>query len=103
MVEYLNSLSLLNLMAATGSDVTDPLYEGISLVGPYAISVVLVLSLFYGVFLGVKYAKCEDASQKANMQKTLVNFVIGAVTILILLCVLYAIRKPLTDWINSDN
>lgn len=87
--------------AGTGSDVTDPLYEGISTVGPIAMAVVMVLSIFYGIFLGVKYAKCEDAAQKANVQKTLVNFIIGAVTIWILIAVLYAIRGPLTNWING--
>ena len=97
----LDIFKTITFWAGTGKDVTDPLYEGISTVGPIAISVVAMLSLFYGIFLGVKYAKCEDAAQKANVQKTLVNFCIGAVTVIILLAVLYAIRSPLTDWING--
>ncbi len=78
-----------------------PLYKGIDVVGPYAISVVGMLSLFYGIFLGVKYAKSETADQKANAQKTLINFVIGAVVVIVLISVLYAIREPLSNWITE--
>ena len=78
-----------------------PLYKGIDLIGPYAISIVGVLSLFYGIFLGVKYAKSETADQKANAQKTLINFVIGAVVVMVLISVLYAIRVPLSNWITE--
>lgn len=84
-----------------GDAVLNPVYEGISTVGPIAISLVLVLSIFYGIILGTKYAKAEDAGQKANLQKTLVNFVIGAVIVIILICIVYAIRKPLSDFING--
>ena len=92
---------LFSFLGAGGKDVTDPLYEGITIVGPYAISIVAALSMIYSVFLGVKYAKCEQADEKANVQKTLINFIIGAVTIVILISVLYAVRGPLTDWING--
>jgi uncharacterized membrane protein len=71
------------------------------LVGPYVLSVVIVLCIFYGIFLGVKYAKAEDEATKANMQKTLINFIIGAITVIILIAILYAIRAPLADMING--
>ncbi len=100
MVEIIETLKLCSFVAGTGADVTNPLYEGIALVGPIALTVVGMLALFYGIFLGVKYAKCEDAAQKANMQKTLVNFWIGAVVIWILIAVLAAIRQPLNAWIS---
>lgn len=89
------------LSAGSGEEVLNPIYEGLSLVGPYALSVVAALSLFYGIFLGVKYAQAEDEATKANMQKTLINFIIGAVTVWILLAVLYAIREPLGRWITA--
>ncbi len=85
-----------------GDAVLNPVYEGITAVGPIAMSVVLLLSLFYGVFLGAKYAKCEDASQKANIQKTLVNFIIGAVIVLMLIAIVYALRSPIADFINGQ-
>lgn len=96
-----NIFALLPLIAGSGENVTDPLYNGITVVGPVALSIVLALSLIYGIFLGVKYAKCEQADEKANVQKTLVNFIIGAVTVVILISVIYAIRGPLTAWING--
>ncbi len=96
-----NILALLPFIAGSGENVTDPLYNGITVVGPVALSIVLALSMIYGIFLGVKYSKCEEASEKANVQKTLVNFIIGAVTVVILISVIYAIRGPLTAWING--
>ena len=89
------------ILSGTGEDVVNPIYEGMTLLGPYAIGVVLTLSIFYGVFLAVKYAQAEDASQKLAAQKTLINFIIGAVVVMVLIVVLYAIRQPLADYINS--
>ena len=85
-----------------GDQVLNPIYNAISLVGPYAITIVGCLSMVYGIFLGVKYAHAEDEATKANAQKTLINFIIGAVTVWILIMVLYAIRRPLGEWIMSD-
>ena len=98
MIETLNMFSFLG---GSGEAVLNPIYEGLTLIGPTALSVVMVLSIFYGIFLGVKYAQAEDEATKANMQKTLINFIIGAVSIWILLAVLYAIREPLGRWITS--
>ena len=98
MIETLNMFSFIG---GSGEAVLNPIYEGLSLIGPYALSVVMVLSIFYGIFLGVKYAQAEDEATKANMQKTLINFIIGAVSVWILLAVLYAIREPLGRWITS--
>ena len=98
MRKYLsNFLSIL----LDGEAVLNPIYEGITVVGPIAISVVLILSMFYGLFLGVKYAKAEKADEKANTQKVLVNFIIGAVIVLILIAVIYAIREPLAEFIDA--
>ena len=90
-----------SLLLAGGDDVVSPLYDGISLIGPYAIAVCLTLSIFWGVFLGVKYAKAEDPGEKENLHKVLINFCIGAVTVLILISVVYAIREPLARYIDG--
>ncbi len=84
-----------------GDEVVSPLYDGISLVGPYAISVCLLLSVFWGIFLGVKYAKAEDPGEKDNLHKVLVNFCIGAITVIVLIAVIYAIREPLARFIDG--
>ena len=66
------------------------------------LAVCLVLSIFWGIFLGVKYAKCEDPGEKENLHKVLVNFCIGAIAVLVLIAVVYAIREPLARFIDSD-
>ncbi|MBQ7452676.1 MAG: hypothetical protein IJS68_00175 [Clostridia bacterium] len=81
--------------ATADSPVTSPLYKFIDLVGPYAIGVLLVLSIVYSIILGVRYSKSDDDAGRKNAQSQLVNFVIGAVAIIILITILYAIRKPL--------
>ena len=85
-----------------GSAVVSPLYDGISTVGPIAISVCLILSIFWGIFLGVKYAKAEDPGEKENLHKILVNFCIGAVAVIVLIAIVYAIRGPLVALIDSE-
>ena len=92
--------NFINLLADGGSAV-DPLYKAITLIGPYAIGIVLTLGIIYAVIVGVKFAKAESKDDRAKLQKVLVNGIIGAVSILILLVVLYAIREPLVEWMNS--
>lgn len=88
-------------IASEGEEVISPLYDGITLVGPYAISVCLILGIFWGIFLGVKYAKAEDPGERENLHKILVNFIIGAVTVLILIAIIYAIREPLAKLVDT--
>ena len=94
-------LSFFKSFLCNGDDVVSPLYDGITLIGPYAISVCLVLSIFWGIFLGVKYAKAEDPSEKDNLHKILVNFCIGAITVIILIAIIYAIRGPLAKFVDG--
>lgn len=94
-------LNAITYFLADGDEVISPLYDGITLVGPYAISVCLLLSVFWGIFLGVKYANADDASEKEKLHKVLVNFCIGAITVLILICIIYAIREPLARFIDA--
>lgn len=96
-----NLLSKIKSFILDGDDVISPLYDGISTIGPYAISVCLLLSIFWGIFLGVKYAKAEDPGEKENLHKVLVNFCIGAITVLILIAIVYAIREPLARLIDG--
>jgi len=84
-----------------GDNSLDPIYDFISTVGPYAIGIVLVLGILYGVILGVRFAKAEDSKERGALQKALINGIIGFVAILVLLIILYAIREPLATWMNS--
>ncbi len=79
----------------------DPIYQALSTIGPYAISVVLICTILYGIIFGVKFAKAESNEDKAKLQKALINGLIGFITVLILIIILYAIRGPLSEWMNS--
>ena len=92
----MNFLNL--LLTASGGDTTSPtspIYNAITLIGPYALGVVTMLCMIYGIVLGVKFARAEDKEQRKALQKTMINFAIGAISIYILIAVLYAIRPYL--------
>ena len=89
-------LSIKTFLAAD-SAVTSPLFKFIDLVGPYAIAVVLTLSLIYSIILGTRYSKAESTDDRKKAQKQLVSFVIGALVVLLLLVILYAIRGNLAE------
>lgn len=99
-MNVLNSFNSL-ILASSGEGVLNPIYAGINMIGPYALSVVAVLCIFYGIFLAVRYAKSQSEDERANAQKTLINFLIGVAVIVVLVVVLIAIREPLGDYINS--
>lgn len=79
----------------------DPIYQALSTIGPYAIAVVLICTILYGIIFGVKFAKAESNEDKAKLQKALINGLVGFITVLILIIILYAIRGPLSEWMNS--
>lgn len=89
------SFNILSFICATEDSVASPIYEAIDTLGPYVLSVCAILSVFYGIVLGVKLAKSESADERKNCQKALINFCIGAGSILVLLSILYAIREYL--------
>lgn len=74
---------------------TSPIYKAIDLLGPYVLGVCALLSMIYGIILGVRLAKAEDAEARKKCQKVLINFIIGAISVLVLLVILYAIRDVL--------
>ena len=60
---------------------------------PIAIAVVLILGMFFGISLGIKFAKAEDADAREKVKGQLINLAIGigvAAVILIVVNVLVA-------------
>ena len=100
-IKTLKFMSKLICAGTTGNDAVDPLYTAITTIGPYAMGVVAILGIIYGVILGVKFARTDDSKERAALQKALINGIIGFVSILVLLVILYAIRGPLVDFMNS--
>lgn len=98
----LNFLRIGSLIGASDAESSlDPIYSALSTIGPYAISVILVCTILYGVIFGVKFAKAETGEEKSKLQKVLINGIIGFLTIFVLITILYAIREPLAEWMNS--
>lgn len=98
----INIIKMFKNMMLNGEDVLNPVYEGITAVAPMALTLVFVLSLFYGIFLGTKYAQAKSAEDKANTQRILVNFVIGVVIVITLIAIVYAIRGPIASFIDGN-
>lgn len=97
-------LKILNNVAnfvCDADDAVSPLYNAISTIGPYAMGVVGLLGVLYGVILGVKFAKAEKGEERAALQKALVNGAIGFVSVLFLITLLYVLRGPITDYMDS--
>ena len=87
--------SIRSFLGATETSPASPIYAAIDTLGPYVLGVVTLLCTLYGIVLGVRLAKAEDKEQRKNVQKTLINFAIGAGSVIVLLVVLYAIRDYL--------
>jgi len=85
-------MSLLTFLLADNNSPASPIYEAITLIGPYALGVISLLVMIYGIVLGVKFAKAEDKETRKKLQQTLINFIIGALSIYVLIGILYAIR-----------
>jgi len=95
------SKTLNNILNAGGAQAVDPLYDAITVLGPYVMGVIAILGILYGIILGVKFAKAEESKDRAALQKALVNGIIGFLSVLVLIVILYAIRGPLVDFMNS--
>lgn len=94
--------NLISLLAENNAEsAINPLYEAITTIGPYAIGIVGALGLIYAIVLGVKFSKAQGQEEVTAAKKQLVNAIIGVITILVLLSILYAIREPLIQWANS--
>ena len=93
--------NFINTFMADAEDAVDPLYDAVTELGPYAIGVVALLGMIYSIILGVKLAKAESSQEVDAARKQLINAIIGAITIVVLLGILYAIREPLIAWANG--
>ena len=98
---FINSLKNIVNIVCDADDAVSPLYNAISTIGPYAMGVVCLLGVLYGIILGVKYAKAEESKERAALQKALVNGVVGFLAVLFLIVLLYVLRGPITDYMEG--
>ena len=67
------------------------------ILGP-VLMVIGVLAVVYAVYLGVMYAKAEDASKRKEVQGRLIGALVGAAIIVVGIALCYAI-----DWVDVFN
>lgn len=67
------------------------------ILGPVLV-VIGVMAVCYAVYLGVMYAKAEDASKRKEVQGRLIGALIGAVIIIVGITVCYAV-----NWVKVFN
>ncbi len=91
-----NYLTILNLLGAsdTASDVETvaksafTTFQGIiNVVFPIFIAVILLVGLFFGVQLGIKYAKAEEEEDKKKAKGQLINVIIGVLVAVIFVAI----------------
>lgn len=83
------------------NDVLDPTYKALDIILPVALGIVLLSGTLYAVAIGVQYSRAETSDDRQKAKKRLINAIIGFGLVLVLVSVLYAIRKPLGDFITS--
>lgn len=89
------------LIGASAESAVDPLYDAITTLGPYAIGIIGLLGIIYSVILGVRLSKAESNQEQDAARKQLINAIIGVISVVVLLSILYAIREPLIAWANG--
>ena len=75
-------MNILSLLATNAENVAvNEAYKAfikiVNIVLPVLMSVVLVLGMFYGIQLGVKYAKAEEEDDKKKARGQLINVIVG--------------------------
>lgn len=104
-------LSIGMMLATAGSRVVDTankVNEVLhNIVGP-CLTVLEGIAIIYIVILGVQYAKSENNDKRGDVKKRMVNLAIGAVAILVMLSLCFAISwdkiiPELFGYLESDN
>ena len=81
MSKLLNIFSMLAAKDPNETEAVNDAYEAfiriVNIVLPVLMSVILVLGMFYGIQLGVKYAKAEEEDDKKKARGQLINVIVG--------------------------
>lgn len=75
-------LNIFSMLAASDEqDAINQAYDAfikiVNIVLPVLMSIILVLGMFYGIQLGVKYAKAEEDDDKKKARGQLINVIVG--------------------------
>ena len=84
---------LLRFLAADGeeSKIAEQAFASftkiVNIILPVLMSLLLLLGMFYGITLGVKYAKAEEEEEKKKARGALINVVVGILIAVIFVAV----------------
>lgn len=87
----------INLLAADnpGADGLNAAYETfksvVLYVLPIVISVVLLIGMFFGISLGIKFAKAEDTDARDKAKTQLINLAIGIAVAAVIMLISYVL------------
>jgi len=65
--------------------------------------VLLSVATIYSVVLGVNMARADSGEKREEAKKRLINFLIGAVIIIVLIAIIYALAANLTSILGIAN
>lgn len=89
-------MNIFSLIAAQdASDLADTAFQQfqniINIILPVLMSVLLVIGMFYGITLGVKYAKAEEDDEKKKAKSSLINVIVGVCIAIVFIAVVQII------------
>ena len=79
------------LAAGQEAEIADQAFEAftniVNIILPVLMSLLLLLGMFYGITLGVKYAKAEEEEEKKKARGSLINVVVGILIAIVFVAV----------------
>ena len=97
------NLNILSILAADENKIVTSAFSRfigiVNIVLPVLMSVLLVLGMFYGITLGVKYAKAEEDDEKKKAKGQLINVIVGVLIAIIFVAVIQIVLNG--DYVKS--
>lgn len=104
MLNYLaeTNTSITNQVSAV-ADITNNAYAAfrgiVNVIFPIVIGVVLVLGLFFGIQLAIKYARAEEEDQKKKAKGSLINVIVGCLIAIVFVVIIMLVLRG--DYIKN--
>lgn len=80
----------------------DPIYDAVTTFGPALIGLFATCMALYAAIMGFQYSKAESADDRNKAKKKLINGCVGFGVVLVLIIILYALRRPIINLINQS-
>lgn len=81
------SLLAANEEASIANQAFESFTKIVNIILPVLMSLLLLLGMFYGITLGVKYAKAEEEEDKKKARGALINVVVGVLIAIVFVAV----------------